>query len=155
VKLLDQVRARAHAALEKVPGRVGDRLRGLNDAIGKPLADAGELADRRAFEDRGAAPLAAVVKPAAAPVELAPVIVYCMDKTKRDANRLTEMLDDAKIPYKVLNITEDPAAQMAVRRDSKGFRLPLVFVAGEVIGGKIELLHALNTGALKKRVFGS
>ena len=152
--LLDQVRARAHAALEKVPGRVGDKLRGLNDAMGKPLADAGELADRQAFEARGAAPVAA--KPAAATpeVEAAPVLVYCMDKTRRDATRLTEMLDDAKIPYKVLNITEDPAAQMAVRRDSKGFRLPLVFVAGEVIGGKIELLHALNSGQLKKKVFG-
>ncbi len=154
--LLDQVRARAHAALEKVPGKVGDKLRGLNDAMGKPLADAGELADREAFA-RGAPPVAAKAAPATATpatAEAAPVIVYHMDKTRRDATRLTEMLDDAKIPYKVLNITEDPAAQMAVRRDSKGFRLPVVFVAGEVVGGRIELLNALNTGELKKKVFG-
>src|SRR5450432_1743946 len=105
--LLDEVRARAHAALEKVPGKVGDKLRGLNDAMGKPLATAGELADRQAFEARGAAPVAAKPAPAAtAVVEAAPVLVYHMDKTRRDATRLTEMLDDAKIPYKVLNITE-------------------------------------------------
>jgi glutaredoxin len=77
-----------------------------------------------------------------------------MDKTRRDAGRLTEVLDGAGIPYKVMNIQDDPAAQSAVRRDSKGFRLPVVFIAGEAIGGRAELTNLAASGALKKRVFG-
>ena len=58
------------------------------------------------------------------------------------------------IPYKVSNLQEDPAAQMAVRRDSKGFRLPLVFIAGDAIGGRAELSNLIASGELKKKVFG-
>ena len=85
---------------------------------------------------------------------VAPVIVYHMDKTRRDATKLTDMLDAEKIPYKVSNIQEDPAAQMAVRRDSKGFRLPVLFIAGDAIGGRAELGNLISSGELKKRVFG-
>ena len=63
-------------------------------------------------------------------------------------------VDGAHIPYKVSNIQEDPAAQMAVRRDSKGFRLPVVFVAGEPVGGRAELVNLINSGELNKKVFG-
>ena len=55
---------------------------------------------------------------------------------------------------RLLNIQEDPAAQMAVRRDSKGFRMPLVFIAGEVIGGRSELTNLATSGELRKKVFG-
>jgi glutaredoxin-related protein len=54
----------------------------------------------------------------------------------------------------VVNIQEDAAAQMSVRRDSKGHRLPVVFVAGEVIGGRSELTYLTTTGELRKKVFG-
>ena len=77
-----------------------------------------------------------------------------MDKTRRDAGKLTEILEGAGIPYKVMNIQEDPAAQSAVRRDSKGFRLPVVFIAGEVIVGRAELTNLAASGELKKKVFG-
>jgi hypothetical protein len=43
---------------------------------------------------------------------------------------------------------------MAVRRDSKGFRLPVVFIAGEVIGGRAELTNLAASGELRKKVFG-
>jgi glutaredoxin len=86
--------------------------------------------------------------------EAAPVVVYHMDKTRRDALVLTELLDGAGIPYKVMNLQEDAAAQMAVRRDSKGFRLPVVFIAGEPIGGRAELTNLSASGQLKKKVFG-
>src|SRR5262252_7388029 len=149
---LDGARARARAALDRIPGKAGELARRANEALGRPLADAEELADRRAFEARaqpGAAP-----KPApAAGKNVAPVIVYHMDKTRRDALKLTEILDGAGIPHQVSNIQEDPAAQMAVRRDSKGFRLPVVFVAGEAIGGRAELTNLAASGELKKRVF--
>jgi glutaredoxin len=77
-----------------------------------------------------------------------------MDKTRRDALKLTEILDGAGVPYQISNIQEDPAAQMAVRRDSKGFRLPVVFIAGEPIGGRAELINLQTSGELSKKVFG-
>lgn len=154
MSLADRLRARAHAALERIPGRAGDRLRDLNDSLGRPFADAEELEERRAFAAKGA-PSSATSTSAAAKRDVAPVIVYHMDKTRRDATKLTDMLDAEKVPYQVSNIQEDPAAQMAVRRDSKGFRLPVVFIAGEPIGGRAELSNLIATGALKKKVFGA
>jgi glutaredoxin len=153
---LDQARARAHATINKLPGKAGELARKANEALGRPLADETELADRKAFAQQGATVTGAAPKPTAAgeTKEAAPVIVYHMDKTRRDAGKLTELLDGAGIPYKVSNIQEDAAAQMAVRRDSKGFRLPVVFVAGEPVGGRTELTNLITSGELKKRVFG-
>jgi glutaredoxin-related protein len=151
---LDSLRAGAHRAIDKLPGKAGELARKANAALGRPLADEAELADRRAFEARAAAPAAATSGKPQPQREAAPVVVYHMDKTRRDATKLTELLDGAGIPYKVMNIQEDPAAQMAVRRDSKGHRLPLVFIAGEVVGGRSELTNLATSGELKKKVFG-
>jgi glutaredoxin-related protein len=155
MNLADRIRARAHAALERVPGRVGDKLRGVNEALGRPLADEAELADRRAFAALSSAPAPAAPPTSTARKEAAPVIVYYMDKQKRDVAKLTDILDANGIPYTVTNIQEDPAAQFAVRRDSKGMRLPVVFVAGDCIGGRTELVNAAGSGELKKKVFGA
>ena len=157
MSIADRLRARAHAALEKVPGKVGDKLRSANEALGRPFAAESELEDRREFEARTAksaapAPAAAAAKPVAG--EAAPVIVYYMEKQKRDVSKLTDILDANGIKYTVTNIQEDPAAQYAVRRDSKGLRLPVVFVAGDCIGGREQLVNAASSGELKKKVFG-
>jgi glutaredoxin len=149
---LDGVRSRANAAINKLPGKAGELARKANEVLGRPLADEDELADRRAFEARGA--VSTPVTATTTSSEAAPVIVYHMDKTRRDALKLTELLDGANIPYKVSNIQEDPAAQAAVRRDSKGFRLPVVFIAGDAVGGRTELTNLISSGELKKRVFG-
>ena len=77
-----------------------------------------------------------------------------MDKTRRDAQKLTDILDANGVAYKVTNIQEDPAAQYAVKRDSEGKRLPVVFIAGECLGGREELVNAASSGELKKKVFG-
>ena len=152
---LDKARAAAFVAVDKAPGKLGILARKANDALGKPLADTHELEDRRAFESTPvAAPSTAKPAVAAEPTTVAPVIVYHMDKTRRDATKLTDMLDAEKIPYRLSNIQEDPAAQMAVRRDSKGFRLPVLFIAGDAIGGRAELGNLISSGELKKRVFG-
>ena len=155
--VFDQIRARAHAALERVPGKVGETMRKANDSLGRPLADEAELAERRAFEAKTATTAAPAAAAAPAPVagEAAPVIVYHMDKTRRDAQKLTDVLDANGIAYKVTNIQEDAAAQYAVRRDSDGKRLPVVFIAGECLGGREELVNAASSGELKKKVFGS
>jgi glutaredoxin len=153
---LEKARAQAHAAMTKLPGKAGELARKANDVLGRPLADEGELADRKAFADRGVAvTTAGPAQAAPAAREVAPVVVYHMDKTRRDALKLTELLDGAGIPYKVVNIQEDAAAQMSVRRDSGPHRLPVVFIAGEVIGGRTELTNLATTGALKKKVFGA
>ncbi len=149
---LDRARAAAFGVVERAPGKVGEVARKANEALGRPLADEHELEDRRAFAKRGGATVTAA--PAPSNREAAPVIVYCMDKTRRDATKLTDMLDAEKIPYRLSNIQEDAAAQMAVRRDSKGFRLPVVFIAGDAIGGRAELSNLIASGELKKRVFG-
>ena len=162
VERLAPLRAAGWRALER-DGAVVTVIRRVNDALGRPLAPAAELDDRRAFA-RGyraegttpPAPAAAAAKPAGPSVaEPAPVLVYFMDKQRRDAARLSEILDGHNVPYKMASLEDDPAAQAAVRRDSKGFRLPLVFIAGECVGGREQLLNLGNTGALKKLVFGA
>ncbi|HEU4610528.1 MAG TPA: glutaredoxin domain-containing protein [Kofleriaceae bacterium] len=150
---IDRARAGAHAAMTRLPGKLGDAARRANEALGRPLANEAELADRRAFEARGAAH-AATAAPAQPAREPAPVIVYYMDKQKRDVTKLTDVLDANGIPYTATNIQEDPAAQYAVRRDSMGARLPVVFIAGDCLGGRIELVNAASSGELKKKVFG-
>jgi len=158
MSLFDKARARAHGALTRIPGKVGDVVRKANDALGRPLADEHELEDRRAFASSVPGGLAVTVAsptPAApAANDAAPVIVYHMDKTRRDAQKLTDILDANGVKYKVTNIQEDPAAQYAVRRDSNGVRLPVVFIAGECLGGREELVNAASSGELKKKVFG-
>ena len=152
----DRLRAKAHAAIEKLPGKAKELALKANEALGRPLADQNELEDRRAFATRVGSATTTSGSKAVVTVsnaDVAPVIVYHMDKTRRDALKLTELLDGAGIPYKVSNIQEDPAAQMAVRRDSNGYRLPLVFVAGEPIGGRAELTNMITNGELKKKVW--
>jgi glutaredoxin-related protein len=158
MSIADRLRAKAHAALGRVPGVVGDKLRGANEALGRPLADRDELADRRAFEARTKNGSAAAARPAPTTEpetrEAAPVIVYYMEKQKREVSKLTDVLDTQGIKYTVTNIQEDPAAQYAVRRDSNGMRLPVAFIAGECVGGKVELVNLASSGELKKKVFG-
>ena len=152
-------------ALGAREGAVVSVIRKVNDALGRPLAPADELDDRRAFargyRAEGTSPPASAPAPAAVAAkaastgEAAPVLIYFLDKQKRDVPRLIEILEAHRVPYKLASLEEDPAAQAAIRRDSKGFRLPLVFIAGECVGGREQLLNLGNTGALKKLVFGA
>ncbi len=154
--LRDSIRARAFGLIDRAPGKLGDLARKANAVLGRPLADEAELEDRRAFASKGGTTITTASKStASAETATAPVIVYHMDKTRRDATKLTDMLDAENVPYKVSNIQEDPAAQMAVRRDSAGFRLPVLFIAGDAIGGRAELANLIASGELKKRVFGA
>ena len=147
---LDDLRARAF-------GLLGARGRKLNDALGRPLAPKDELEDRRAF----AAGYGAAEEPGKGrgtgkgTGEAAPVLVYHHDKHRRDLPRFTQVLDAAEIPYKLVNLEGDEAALAAVRRDSHGKKLPLVFIAGDCIGGREEMTAMDTSGELRKRVWGS
>ncbi len=151
---LDRARSRANAIVERAPGKLGELARKTNDLLGRPLADEAELADRAAFAKSESPSVAAPAAKPAPSTNVAPVIVYHMDKTRRDAGKLVEILEAHGIPHTVTNVQEDAAAQFALRRDSKGFRLPVVFVAGECLGGREQLVNLATTGELKRKVFG-
>lgn len=158
---LAPVRAAGWRALGHGDGAVVDVLRKVNDALGRPLASADELEDRREFArgygkaSAAPAPAAPVAAKAASASEPAPVLVYFLDKQRRDVPRLTEILEAHGVPFKLASLEDDPAALAAVRRDSGGHRLPLVFIAGECVGGREHLVNLGNSGRLKKLVFGS
>lgn len=155
---LDLLRDRAFRIIDR-PGRFSETARKVNEALGRPLAPAGELADRRAFESGyGDTP----AHPERAPREArgeskdgtaAPVVIFTLDKQRRDADRLAQILTDAEVPFEVRSLENDPAAQAAVRRDSKGYKLPVVFVAGDVVGGR-ERLTNLGRAGIRKLVYG-
>ena len=149
---LDLLRDRAFRFIDR-PGRLSETARKVNEALGRPLATVDELADRRAF-DAGYASSDPAPAAAAAPAAVAaPVVIFTLDKQKRDADRLAQILGDAEVPFEVRSLENDPAGQAAVRRDSKGYKLPVVFVAGDVIGGR-ERLTNLGRAGIRKLVFG-
>ena len=162
----DSLRAKAHGRLEKLSGGVGERLRGINEALGRPLASADELADRRAFEQgvpstaSAKAAVAAAAAAGAPPVaagdraKAAPVVVYHLDKHRSQLPRLTQTLDGADVPYRILNLEVDEATQSSLKRDTNGRKLPLVFIAGECVGGRDELHAMERSGLLRKKVWG-
>ena len=150
---LDLARIKANAGIDRLPGKFGELARKANHALGRPLADSEELADRRAFAAQSG-PLPAGSAQRSHVAAPAPVIVYHMDKTRRDAAKLIEILNAHSVPHQVANIEDDPAAQAAIRRDSRGIRLPVVFIAGECLGGREQLVNAVSSGDLEKKVFG-
>ena len=151
---VDRLRDRGWRAINGLGGRVGKAARTINDTLGRPLATADELADRRTFQARHGANASATSSAAQDGHEPAPVFVYTLDdKRKGDIPRIKQILDDAEVPYKVMPLDADPAALAAVRRDSGGKKPPLVFIAGESIGGRLELIN-LGRDGLRKRVFG-
>lgn len=152
-KWVDVARAKASARIDELPGKLGELARKANHALGRPLADSDELADRRAFAAK-ATPGAVVAAPRGQSAAPAPVIVYHMDKTARDAAKLADILNAQSIPHQVANIEDDVATQAAVRRDARGMRLPVVFIAGECLGGREQLTNAVASGDLAKKVFG-
>jgi hypothetical protein len=153
---LDAVKARAFRLIDRAPGVLGDAVRRANEALGRPLAPEAELEDRAQFAE-GYKPAAsgapAQARPPVPTTEPAPVIVYHLDKHRRDLTRFTQVLDGAEIPYRIMNLEGDPATISAVRRDSGGRKLPLVFVAGECIGGREELNALDKSGELRKKVW--
>lgn len=152
---LDGFRAKGFGLLGRL-GVAGSTLAKVNNALGRPLAPLDELADRRAFAMGQHHTVEPVATATATPRAVAaPIIVYYMDKQKRDVAPVEQILGEQKIEYQLLNIEGDPAAQYAVRRDSKGFRLPVVFIAGEALGGRIELVNAIATGNFTRLVYGT
>jgi glutaredoxin-related protein len=159
-QVTDKLRALAFGALSSTAGEnvrpvrvVRSFLATANDLVGRPLAPAEELAARRA----AAAPPApaAASKSAAAPArEAAPVVVYFDGRDHRTKRKIEELLKGRDIPFRVLDVANDEATRSWCVTQAKLDEFPLVFVAGEPIGGLHELTQADVNGLLAKKVFG-
>ena len=153
--LLDRVRTIVHGALSSPAGDTVKPVRFLkevlgtaNDLAGRPFCSAEELEARRA----AAQPVVAQAKQAVR--EAAPVTVYFDGKDHRTKKKVEEVLKARNIAYKVLDVADDEASRSWATTQAKQMEFPLVFVAGDPIGGLHELTQADVDGSLLKRVFG-
>ena len=160
----ESIRTRAYGALTSNTGNLLPPVRWtkrvalyINDNVGRPLATVAELDERRELERIIAENKAAKAEVGDGPStarEAAPVVVFHTDKGKTDLHKLTDILDARDIPYELRNVEGDKAAQSAIARDSRGYGLPCVFIAGEAIGGREQLANLDSSGALNKKVWG-
>jgi hypothetical protein len=175
--MLDTVRTTLHWAITTP---IGDGLwpirvqksiaRRINTLLGEPLCSREMLEARRAGSAVSAAP-APVAPPASAPVaaaapapkpapkpKAAPVMVYYeKDRNQRELERIREVLGAREVPYKLLDVTGDESTIAFVTRSAKCEEddLPIVFVAGDVVGTFRDLVQFDVNGQLVKAVFGT
>ncbi len=137
-----------------------DFARRVNAVLGEPICSAEELDRRRA----GRAKLerlrgAGVGAPApSAPRATAPVMVYFeRERNGRLLKRIEETLSAKAIPFRPLDVTGDETTLDYVMREAKckADDLPIVFVAGSVVGGYNELVEWDVSGKLDRAVYGS
>ena len=149
--MLDNVRDFAYQALRSTKGNVilpvrwaKDLVLFMNEMAGKPLATRTELQERRDREQRRVEQLAAARAKAeearrqagAAPArETAPVVVYKDDKSTRDLKRIAGVLTGREISWKEIDVENDEAGKSWVMTRSGVQDLPVVFIAGEPVGG--------------------
>jgi glutaredoxin len=163
--MLDALRTILHRAITTPQGDglptlrlQKDVARRLNRMLGSPLCSAEELATRRAARER-LAELRAGARPSAnrSSREPAPVVVYCeKNRNQRMISRVEEALHARGIVYRLLDVTGDEATLDFVRQKAKceDDDLPIVFVAGTVVGGYAELVEWDVSGRLTEAVFG-
>jgi hypothetical protein len=139
----------------------------VNDLAGRPLAPAEELAERAAYDGRVAerhgqaakiraerAAERTQAKPAAAATpEAAPVVVYTDAQSSRDLKRIAEVMRGRDIQWIERSIVEDEATKSWVETTAKTKEFPVVFIAGEAIGGLTELVALDTAGLLEKKVY--
>jgi len=128
----------------------------VNDLLGRPLASEAEL-DRRSSEvDRleSVADKARSGQVATAPKEAAPVMLYVTDQFMRERKRLEDILKGRGIPYQVLDVTDDESTRSWALTKAQATEFPLLFVAGESLGGFEQVLSLDAAGGLLQRVYG-
>lgn len=131
-------------------------LRFANDLAGRPLCSAEELARRQQAMAAAEAAVAAerAGQASAGPREAAPVALYVTDQDQRTRKKIEEIFKGRDIPYKVQDVTDDEASRSWALTQSKKTEFPLVFVAGEALGGLDEVMLLDVRGELVKKVFG-
>ena len=131
----------------------------VNDLAGRPLCSQDELLRRDAEHAALNAEVAAVREGKKSPVaparrEAAPVILYITDQDMRTKKKLEEILKGRDIPYTINDVTDDESSRSWALTQAKKLEFPLLFVAGEAIGGLDEVMQLDVTGGLLKKVFG-
>jgi glutaredoxin len=151
--LLDKVRAWVGDALSSKLGEhykpvrmAREALATANDLLGRPFRTSDELAARKAANGHGDGH--------ASKREAAPVMVYFDGKDHRTRKKIEELLKGREIRYQVLDVTDDESTRSWAITQAKQTEFPLVFVAGEAIGGLHELTQADVNGVLTQKVFG-
>ena len=149
--MLDSLRIKLNDVLSSQIGNQYKPLRMLkevigtaNDLVGRPLCTREELDERRGI----------VREEATEQREAAPVMLYFDGKDHRTKKKMEEILKAKEIPFKVLDVTDDEASRSWALTQAKAAEFPLVFVAGEAVGGLHELTQWDVNGQLAKRVFG-
>lgn len=117
-----------------------------NDLAGRPFCSQDELDERRQA-------LLAVAAPTKR--EAAPVMLYFDGKDHRTKKKIEELLQSKEIKYQVLDVTDDEATRSWATTAAKQLEFPLLFVAGEPIGGLHEVTELDVNGGLLRRVFGA
>jgi glutaredoxin len=155
-RVTDRVRVLLHDALTSTsvdryrPLKLAREFLGTaNDLVGRPACSEAELRERRGETAVAAAPVAP-----SAP-EAAPVMLYFDGKDHRTKKKIEELLNAREIPFKLLDVTDDEATRTWATAAAKQVEFPLVFIAGEAIGGLHELTQADVNGHLKTRVWGT
>ena len=155
VRRTTRTRARSRSTVR--PGKLGDVV-SQGERRARPAARRrAELADRRAFE----------TKPATPARRRAKVGAGASVGRGRAGHRLPHGQDAARRaeahrhPRCEWHPVQGRRTSRKIRRRStpssataNGMRLPVVFIAGECLGGREELVNAASSGELKKKVFG-
>ena len=117
-----------------------------NDLVGRPFCTQAELDERRsgASGDGGLARR-----------EPAPVMLYFDGKDHRTKKKIEELLTSKEIPFQVLDVADDEATRSWATTQAKQIEFPLLFIAGEPVGGLHELTQLDVNGQLTRRVFGA
>ena len=130
-----------------------------NELLGRPLRPANESGGEG---DRVAAtpvtpPRRRAPTPAGRPpsTRRAPVLVYFDGKDHRTLARVEDLLKARGYAYQVLDVSADEAELSWATTTAKATELPLVFVAGAVVGGWDALLRADVSGELGRLVTAS
>jgi glutaredoxin len=131
-----------------------DLARRMNVALGKPVCSSEELEKRRSALVRLATLRSAKV---AAPVvyEQAPVMVYFeKNKSQKTVERVEELLTSKGIAFKKLDVAGDEATMQFVCRAAscEDDDLPVVFIAGDVVGTYAKLVEWDVSGKLARAV---
>lgn len=133
-------------------------LRFANDLLGRPICSEDELAKRHsAVQDAEAALREEQVGGATATAprrEAAPVVLYVTDQDMRTRKKLEDILKGRDIPFLVNDVTDDESSRSWALTQAKKAEFPLVFVAGEPLGGIDEVMQLDVRGELLKKVFG-
>ena len=156
----DKVRTIVDKALSSTRGNEYRPVRVLrevlgtaNDLVGRPFCSQEELERRRTRRGHGRP--SSTGNGAGMAREAAPVMVYFDGKDHRTLAKVEELLKSRGVKYQLLDLTDDEATRSWATTAAKAHEFPLVFVAGEPIGGFDELTQSDVTGDLKRRVFGA